>query len=129
MFKYAWRRFKFGAIASALILGCGYALAQSGGLGGIITSPVVVPGFLPFNGGPQASVIAANGGTFTANGTTAVTITNTNITANSVVIFGLKTASSVSTSGPFMFAVTPGVSFQIKSFGSDASVYNYWILG
>jgi len=129
MFKYAWRRFKFGAIASVLVFGVGYALAQTGGLGGIITSPVSVGGFLPFNAGPQASVISAHGGTFTANGTTAVTIADTNITATSVVIFGLKTASSVSTSGPFMFAVTPGVSFQIKSFGSDASVYNYWILG
>lgn len=95
----------------------------------VYTTPVVVPGSIPFNGGPQVSAIMAHGGTFTANGTTAVTITDTNLTANSVVLFGMETASSPGTGGPFMFSATPGTGFTIKSTGSDASVYNYVILG
>jgi hypothetical protein len=127
MFKYTWRRFKFGAIASALILGGGYALAQTGGLGGIITSPVVVPGFFQFNGGPQASVVPANGGTFTCTSGGAITVANTNVTANSVFLFGLKTKGGTPASFN-VTTVTPGTSF-IVTCGTDTSVYNYIILG
>ncbi len=128
MFRYIWRRFKFGLVASSLLMG-GYALAQTGGVGGIITSPVVVPGFFVFNGGPQASVVAANGGTFTANGTTQVTVANTNVTANSVIIFSMKTTGGTVNGGPFLFTVTPGTGFSIKSGSTDTSIYNYIILG
>jgi hypothetical protein len=130
MFKYAWRRFKFGAIVSALILGGGYALAQtgSGSLGGIITSPVTVGGFLPFNAGPQSSVISAHGGTVTCTGGGTPTVTDTNLTANSVIIFGLKTKGGTPAQ-PIMTTVTPATSFVITCGGSDTSVYNYWILG
>jgi len=63
------------------------------------------------------------------NGTTAVTVSTTAITANSVVVFGLKTqAGTAATSGPFMSAVTAGTSFQIKSTAGDTSVYNWVIL-
>ena len=71
----------------------------------------------------------AKAGTVTANGTTAVTVSTTAITANSVVVFGLKTqAGTAATSGPFMSAVTAGTSFQIKSTAGDTSVYNWVIL-
>ncbi len=127
MFKFAWSRFKFGLVASLVLMG-GYALAQTGGLGGIITSPVVVGGFLQFNAGPQASVIAANGGTVTCTGGGTPTVTNTNLTANSVIIFGLKTKGGTPAQ-PIMTTVTPATSFVITCGGSDTSVYNYWILG
>lgn len=71
----------------------------------------------------------AKAGTVTANGTTAVTVSTTAITANSVVVFGLKTqAGTAATTAPFMSAVTPGTSFQIKSSAGDTSVYNWVIL-
>lgn len=71
----------------------------------------------------------AKAGTVTANGTTAVTVSTTAITANSVVVFGLKTQSgTAATTAPFMSAVTAGTSFQIKSSAGDTSVYNWVIL-
>lgn len=76
-----------------------------------------------------ASGSNAKAGTVTANGTTAVTVTTTAITANSVVVFGLKTqAGTAATTAPFMSAVTAGTSFQIKSSAGDTSVYNWVIL-
>lgn len=76
-----------------------------------------------------ASGTNAKAGTVTANGTTAVTVSTTAITANSVVVFGLKTqAGTPATTGPFMSAVTAGTSFQIKSSTGDTSVYNWVIL-
>ena len=106
----------------------GAVFAQTGGVGAIQTSPVTVGGFLPYNGGPQASVIRATGGTFTANSGSAVTVADTNVTANSVILFGLKTAGGTP-AAPFMVTVTPGTGFTVNSGGSDTSVYNYWILG
>lgn len=133
MFKASWNRFKFGAVVSGLLLAGGFAFAQTGGLGAIITSPTAlgssVLSFLPFNAGPQSSVIRASGGTFTANGTAAVTVTNANLTANSVIVFGINTANSVGTAGPFVVTVTPGTGFTVKATSGDTSVYNYWILG
>lgn len=93
-----------------------------------LTSPVSVCGSFNYNGGPQVSAVAACGGTFTANSGSAVTVTNSNVTANSVVVFGLKTAGGTP-AAPFMVTVTPGTGFTVNSGGSDTSVYNYIILG
>lgn len=97
-------------------------------LGAIRTSPVVVGGSIDFNGGPQASTVAANGGTFTANSGTPVVVADTNVTANSVFMFGLKTAGGTP-AAPFVTAVTPGTGFTVNSGGADTSTYNYVILG
>lgn len=96
--------------------------------GAVRTSPVVVGGSVDFNGGPQKSTVAMSGGTFTANSGTPVTVTDANLTANSVVLFGLKTAGGTP-AAPFMVTVTPGTGFTVNSGGSDTSVYNYIILG
>lgn len=72
---------------------------------------------------------SAMGGTFTANGTTPVVVANANITANSVVVFGLKTVGgTVSAAGPAMLTVTPGTGFTVGATASDTSVYNYLII-
>lgn len=71
----------------------------------------------------------AKAGTVTVNGTTAVTVSTTAITANSVVVFGLKTqAGTAATTAPFMSAVTAGTSFAVKSSAGDTSTYNWMIL-
>ncbi len=123
--KSLFNRFRFGALAVLLLL-TGVALAQTPGL--ILTSPVVVPGSFDFNGGPQTSGVYAKGGTFTANSGTPVTVANTSVTANSVILFGLKTVGGT-VAAPFMVTVTPGTGFTVNSGGSDTSVYNYIILG
>lgn len=67
-------------------------------------------------------------GTFTANGVSSVTVTNSNITANSVVAFGLKTVGGTPAGAPFMATVTPGTGFTVKAVAGDTSVYNYLII-
>ena len=93
-----------------------------------LTSPVSICGSFPYNGGTQVSAVNSCGGTFTANSGSAVTVANTNVTANSVILFGLKTAGGTP-AAPFLVTVTPGTGFTVNSGGSDTSTYNYIILG
>ena len=80
--------------------------------------------------GVNLSLASGKTGTFTANGATPVTVTNANITANSVVAFGLKTVGgTVSPNGPAMITVTPGTGFTVAGTALDTSVYNYAIIG
>lgn len=67
-------------------------------------------------------------GTFVSNGVTPVVVANTNITANSVVSFGLKTIGGTPAGSPYMSAVTAGTGFSIKVFAGDSSTYNYLII-
>ena len=120
---------KYLLIGLGLLFAVGAAVAQVGPYGVQFTSPVVVPGSITFNGGPQSSVIKATGGTFTANGASSVTVTNANVSANSVVVFGLKTVGGTIAGAPYMFTVTPGTGFTTRAGASDTSAYNYWILG
>ena len=93
-----------------------------------LTSPVSIAGSIPYNGGPQVSAILVSGGTFIANDATPVTVANANVTANSVIVFGLKTATGTP-AAPFLVTVTPGTGFTVASGASDTSTYNYWVLG
>lgn len=66
-------------------------------------------------------------GTVTANGTSAVNVTNSEVTANSVVVLTVKTVSG--TVGPaYVSSVTAGTGFSIKSQSGDGSVYNYLVI-
>jgi hypothetical protein len=68
-------------------------------------------------------------GTFTANGTTPVTVSNKAFTASSVVIFSLKTPGGTPAGQPYLTTATPGTGFTIQAGGADTSVYNYMIFG
>lgn len=74
---------------------------------------------------PQASQT----GTFTANGATGVVVANTAVTANSCIIFGLKTIGGTPAGAPFLSAITAGTGFTVKVVAGDTSVYNYTIIG
>lgn len=66
-------------------------------------------------------------GTVTANGTSSVSVTNSQVTSNSVIILTVKTVSG--TVGPaYVASTTVGSGFTIKSNSGDASVYNYLII-
>lgn len=114
-----------------VLLATGAAVAATSSIpptGVIFVSPITVGGSLMYNGGTQVSAVPTNGGTFTANSGSVVTVANSNVTANSVILFGLKTAGGTP-AAPFMVTVTPGTGFTVNSGGSDTSVYNYIILG
>lgn len=113
------------AAAALALTAATYAPAQTGVK---YVSPVTVGGSFDFIGGPQVSSVKANGGTVTCTGGGTPTVTNTNLTANSIVEWGLKTAGGTPAI-PIMTTVTPGASFTVTCGGSDTSVWNYIILG
>lgn len=79
-------------------------------------------------GGTPGAVAADHyeySGTFTANGASAVTVTEPNLTANSVVIFTLKTVGGTVGAYPAIKTVTVGTGFTVACTASDTSVYNY----
>lgn len=73
--------------------------------------------------------VASIMGTFTANGATPVTVANTNVTANSIIIPTLKTVGGTVGAIPAIKTITPGTGFTIAATAADTSVYNYVILG
>lgn len=76
-----------------------------------------------------AALTGATKGTVILNGATPVTVANTAITANSVVVFTLKTVGgTVSPSAPNVITITPGTGFTVGGTALDTSTYNYAIL-
>lgn len=67
-------------------------------------------------------------GTFTANGASNVTVANTAVTANSVIIITLKTVGGTVGAYPAIKTITPGTGFDVAATASDTSVYNYRII-
>lgn len=69
-------------------------------------------------------------GTFTLNGATPVTVTDSRITANSSIVITLKSvnAGTVGTSAPNVRTITVGTGFTVAGIASDTGIYNYLIL-
>lgn len=80
---------------------------------GIVSTPV---GF----GGKSTGVV-------TANDTTAVPVSDVNVTANSVILLTVKTPTGANAGQAYVSSTTPSTGFSIKSGASDTSVYNYMI--
>jgi hypothetical protein len=76
----------------------------------------------------KAAAEIKGSGTFTCNGTSAVTVTNTNISANSHIIVTLKTVGGTVGAVPSVKTITAGTGFTISGTASDTSVYNYAII-
>jgi hypothetical protein len=74
------------------------------------------------------SVTGGKVGTFTANGATAVTVANTGVTANSMIIVTLKTVGGTVGAIPAVQTITAGTGFTVNCTASDTSVYNYMII-
>lgn len=95
--------------------------------------------FEVFNAGAVSGVIQfpsasaqshiQTGGTFVCNGTSAVTVIDSNITANSAIIPTLKTVSGTVGALPSIKTITPGTGFTIAGTAADNSTYNYLIIG
>jgi len=78
--------------------------------------------------GGMFRIFQGRSGTVTANGTSAVAVTNKLVTANSVIVFTLKTVGGTPAGAPYLSAVTAGSGFSIKAAAGDTSIYNYVIL-
>lgn len=63
--------------------------------------------------------------TFTANGTTPVTVNDPTVTANSQILITLKTPGGTVGPKPYLTSITPGVGFTVVAASGDTSVYNY----
>lgn len=122
-----FKKWAFGGLLAACV--AGFALAQVPGQ--LLISPIEFTagtGSFPFNGPAQTTGVPSSGGTVTCTGGGTPTITNSRITANSVMMFGLKTKGGTPAT-PIQTTVTAGTSMVITCGGSDTSVYNYLIIG
>jgi hypothetical protein len=120
----------FLSLAAAVVIAgvCGFAVAQ-GGMVRLTTFGAQTN--LTGLGYPctTSCYVTLTSGTFTINGATPVTVANPLVTANSVVMFGLKTVGgTVSPNMPAVLTVTPGTGFTVGGTAADSSVYNYVIL-
>lgn len=87
------------------------------------------PATIPVDtGGAPNCEIPVNGGTFTMNGATPVTVANTNVTDGSIIIFTLKTVGGTVGAYPAIQTITPGTGFTVAGTALDTSIYNYTIL-
>lgn len=92
--------------------------------------PAANPGAIPVQAGINVAAMIASGGTVTLDGATPVAVANANVTANSIIIFTLKTAAgTVSPNAPNVLTITPGTGFTVGGTALDTSVYNYAIIG
>jgi len=98
---------------------------------GQLLTNLIGNGLIPVdNGGPQVCSVPYHGGTFTANGTSAVTVANANLTAKSIVLFSLFDVNAGTPAGaPYLATVTAGTGFTVKAAAGDTGKYNYVIIG
>lgn len=82
-----------------------------------------------FTLGRLFSMLQGRSGTVTLNGATNVAVVNPLVTANSIIVFTLKTVGgTVSPSAPNVKLITAGSGFSVAGTTSDTSVYNYTIM-
>lgn len=114
----------------------GTALTQTPSVGQTITNPVLSGGTVDNTtiGGTTPAPVHASAltttlkGTFVCNGSTPVTVTDANVTANSVIIITLKTVGGTVGDTPVVKTITPTTGFTVAGTASDTSTYNYAIV-
>lgn len=87
-------------------------------------------GNLPFdNGGSLIGGVRTKGGTVTLNGATPITIVDPGVTANSIILFTLKTVGGTVGGGADIETITPGTGWTVQGTALDTSTYNWVRLG
>lgn len=79
--------------------------------------------------GATLQQVTMTGGTFVCNGTSAVTVADPAVTANSAIVVTLKTVGGTVGAIPAIQTITAGTGFTIAGTASDTSTYNYLIVG
>ena len=72
--------------------------------------------------------VSVTRGTVAINGASPQTVAAPLVTANSVVIFTLKTVGGTVGALPAIQTITPGTGFTVQGTASDTSTYNYIII-
>lgn len=116
----------------------GYAVPQSTGSGAVVlaSSPTITTPTVSGNitqssaGGTLVLKQGSNGkcGTFVANGTTPVVISNTSIAITDTIIISLNTIGGTVGVQPHVSAITANTSFAVTCTATDTSTYNYAII-
>ncbi len=65
-------------------------------------------------------------GTFTANGTSAVTVADAGVSATSLILMSLNTVGGTPAGQPYVATLTAGTGYTVKAAAGDTSVYNVW---
>lgn len=74
--------------------------------------------------------ITSDSGTWICNGATPVTVAAPNVTANSQILFTLKTVGgTVSPTCPNVLTITAGTGFTCAGVASDTSTYSWMRIG
>lgn len=94
----------------------------------ILSAPVGSAALQVIGGTSSDALSVGNAGSFVANGTTAVTVVATGVTANSVIIPSVKTPGGTVGSAPHVGTISAGVNFTMISNALDTSTYSYVIL-
>lgn len=82
------------------------------------------------NGSPDFSFMQVGGGTVVLNGATPVVVADARVTANSIIVFTLKTVGgTVGPTAPNILTITPGTGFTVAGVALDTSTYNWAIIG
>lgn len=66
--------------------------------------------------------------TFTANGSSDVTVSAREVTSDSVVLITIKTVGGTVGAVPAIQTITPGAGFTVAATAGDTSVYNFVVL-
>jgi hypothetical protein len=85
--------------------------------------------FLVATAGPQATAVAAQGGIFTLTEDTPLDVADTAVTADSLILIGLKTVGGTVGAVPAVQSLTAGTGFNVTGTSGDTSVYTYLIIG
>lgn len=128
------KKFKIGAVLASVFLFVSAAYAYSFNLLPNVANTYTVGSaslyWSDLFGGDVHIKTAANGkvGTFIANGASAVTVSNTSITANSIILYGLKTVGGTVGAIPVTKTITAGTGFTVAGAASDTSTYYYVVI-
>jgi hypothetical protein len=123
-----------GDAATGTVIAANAILTPTGLLGSFV-SPLPIA-----SGGTGAASVAAalvafglptgfHAGTYVQNGATPVTVTDANVTANSVIVITLKTVGGTVGVQPHVATITPTTGFTVVGTAGDLSVYSYLIIG
>jgi hypothetical protein len=100
-------------------------VGAAGSFSGNVTETLVGSGFVQ----KASSTGAGRAGTFTLNGATTVTVTNTTVVNTDIISISMNTPAGTVGAQPIVRFIQAGTAFAVLGTASDTSLYNYSIIG